>query len=52
MNERKTCPICGFEITGPPAISRVDNEIEICSSCSIAEALLEYFNYMESKEQE
>ena len=52
MKERKTCPICGFEITGVPAISRKDNETEICSSCATAEALLEYFNYMETKEQE
>ena len=52
MEERKTCPICGFEVTGPPGISRVNNETEICSSCSTAEALLEYFDYMECKEQE
>lgn len=35
----KTCSICGEEYSGPPAIFRVDNHTEICSSCGICQAL-------------
>lgn len=34
-----TCPICGESIKGYPAISRIDNKTEICTNCSIIEAL-------------
>lgn len=33
------CPKCGRESTCPPAISRVDNETEICPVCGVIEAL-------------
>ena len=35
----KTCPKCGREYEGYPAISRVDNETEICPECGTREAL-------------
>tara|TARA_Y100001963_G_scaffold153805_1_gene241310 strand:+ start:948 stop:1202 length:255 start_codon:yes stop_codon:yes gene_type:complete len=37
------CPICDKVITGHPALSRVDNETEICDDCSVRQAL-EAFN--------
>ena len=37
--ERKTCPKCGQAIEGFPAISRLDNETEICPECGLQEAL-------------
>ena len=35
------CPKCKGDIVGYPAISRLDNKTEICSSCGIREALIE-----------
>lgn len=35
----KTCPKCGREYEGYPAISRADNETEICPECGTREAL-------------
>ena len=35
----RTCPICGQEYTGHPAISRTDNESPICSDCGTRESL-------------
>ena len=32
------CPKCGREYNCPPAISREDNETEICPVCGIVEA--------------
>ena len=37
--ETKTCPKCGREYMCPPALSRVDNETEICPVCGVAEAI-------------
>lgn len=36
---KKTCPNCGQEYDGVPAISRKDNETEICPVCGMKEAL-------------
>ena len=33
------CPKCGREYNCPPAISREDNETEICPVCGIVEAV-------------
>ena len=33
------CPKCGREYDCPPAISREDNETEICPICGVVEAL-------------
>ena len=35
----KTCPKCGKEYEGYPAISRANNETEICPECGTREAL-------------
>ena len=35
----RTCPICGEQYTEPPAISRIDNHTEICSSCGIRQVV-------------
>lgn len=37
--EVRTCPKCGKQYTGHPAISRTDNETIICSECGTREAL-------------
>ena len=36
------CPKCKREIKGEPAISRRDNNTEICSNCGTAEALADF----------
>lgn len=43
-SKNKICPRCKKVIIGYPAISRVDNKTEICSSCGNIEAL-EIFYY-------
>ena len=35
------CGTCGKPIDGEPALSRKDNDTELCSSCATAEALAE-----------
>lgn len=37
----RTCPRCGKVYLDYPAISRKDNETEICPECGLAEALLQ-----------
>lgn len=39
MAEKKICPQCGRAYTEPPALSRVDDETEICPDCGLREAL-------------
>ena len=41
MRLMNVCPRCKREIIGEPALSRRDNETEICSDCGTAEALSE-----------
>lgn len=41
----KICPICGKEYDGYPAISRKDNETEICSQCGQDEAMEAFNNF-------
>lgn len=33
------CPLCGRASDEPPALSRVDNQTDICPSCGMMEAL-------------
>ena len=40
--EIQKCPKCGAEFTDHPAISREDNETEICPSCGVREAVEAY----------
>ena len=37
--EIQRCPKCGKEFTEYPALSRVDNETEICPKCGVREAI-------------
>lgn len=37
-----TCPRCGKDYDGYPALSRVDNDTYICSTCGAAEAMEDY----------
>lgn len=37
--EIQRCPKCKREFVEPPAISRVDNETEICPDCGVREAV-------------
>lgn len=39
MSEKLTCPICGQEIKGAPALSRTDNRTQICADCGTRQAL-------------
>jgi predicted RNA-binding Zn-ribbon protein involved in translation (DUF1610 family) len=48
----KICPICGNEYTGYPAISRKDNETEICPSCGHKEAIQAFKDNMTPEERE
>lgn len=48
MRERRICPNCGRYMVGDPAISRQDNQTEICSTCGLKEAL-EAYNRNRSK---
>lgn len=36
------CPRCGNTVYDYPAISRKDQKTQICSTCGLAEAKLEY----------
>ncbi len=38
--EIQRCPKCSKEFTEYPALSRVDNETEICSECGVKEAVM------------
>ena len=38
----RMCPRCGKPFSGYPAISRYDNETEICPDCGVEEAMVNY----------
>lgn len=38
----RICPLCEGELSRHPAISRLDNTTEICSTCGIAEAAWQF----------
>ena len=38
-NQKHTCPRCGKEYRGVPALSRTDNKTNICPDCGTREAL-------------
>ena len=52
MFEKRICPNCGNPYRGYPAISRVDNETQICPDCGTREALRDAFPYLSEKEIE
>lgn len=39
INLYNTCPICGQQYSGHPALSRLDNSTLICPDCGIRQAL-------------
>ena len=39
---KEKCPRCKRKYRGYPALSRRDNETEICSDCGVAEALSDF----------
>lgn len=39
MEQARVCPKCGKTYTARPAISRFDNQMEICPLCGTREAL-------------
>ena len=43
------CPKCGKEYTEFPALSRVDNQTEICSKCAEVEAMAELEKMLKSE---
>ena len=43
--EIQRCPKCCKEFTEYPALSRVDNETEICPECGVREALETYLSH-------
>lgn len=44
--EIQKCPKCGKEFIDYPAISREDNETEICPECGVKEAFNDYLKAM------
>ena len=46
----RICPICGRSYDAEPAILRADNSTEICPTCGIAEALMNYKASAKKKE--
>ena len=43
-NERWICPKCNRECDEYPALSRKDNETEICPRCEVKEAMEDFIN--------
>lgn len=41
------CPSCGCEYDEPPAISRYDSNVKVCSKCGVKEALEIFIKYKE-----
>lgn len=44
----RICPTCNGILEGHPALSRRDNETEICNDCGVREALEDFVNYKEN----
>jgi ribosomal protein S27AE len=42
-----TCPRCGRDYQGYPALSRLDNKTEVCSPCGTDEALRDMLGLLE-----
>lgn len=47
--EIQKCPKCGKEFIGYPAISREDNETEICPECGVKEAMEAYLGSLDAQ---
>jgi len=42
MDQYKICPKCKQKYAQPSAISRIDNKTNICPTCGIKEALIQF----------
>lgn len=49
--QARCCPKCGSWYEGAPAISREDNETEICPDCGYDEALAEYDSHRSEQQK-
>ena len=49
--EIQRCPKCGKEFTEYPALSREDNDTEICPECGVKEALTIFLNQTQRHEK-
>ncbi len=52
MKYNAICPVCGRVYSGYPALSRFDNETEICARCGAWEAMAIYWKNCKDVEKE
>lgn len=45
MKKNRTCPKCGKQYSGYPALSRIDNKTKICPDCGNKEAVDYYYRF-------
>lgn len=45
------CPRCGMVKEGYPALSRTDNETDICSECGLTEALEQWSGFLKPQSE-
>lgn len=50
--EERICPKCGKKYIEFPALSRDDNETEICPQCGLIEALQSWDKFRQAQETE
>ena len=50
MEQYKICPKCKQKYTQHSAISRVDNKTNICPTCGIKEALIQFIKQQNASE--
>lgn len=47
-----TCPLCGKDVIGYPALSRKDNKTQICTECGQKEAIEAFVLHIHLKDQD
>jgi ribosomal protein L40E len=52
QQEERICPRCGESYTGYPALSRQNNETEICSECGMEQAIEAFQLYVFGRESQ
>lgn len=50
MKVKKKCPACGRDYYDPPALSRKDDQTEICPNCGVLEALAAAYGFKNGKQ--
>ena len=48
----RICPVCNKEYDDYPALSRKDNETEICPECGVVEALEDFASFVRENKKE